>query len=90
MVTLEEAKTYLKVDTSDEDNLIESLIHTAERLVQDTSRLDDEAFASESATVRIAILYAVAYLFEHREEADHYELDLTLRALLFGVREVRF
>ena len=54
------------------------------------SRLDDEAFASESATVRIAILYAVAYLFEHREEADHYELDLTLRALLFGVREVRF
>jgi len=90
MVTVDEVKTYLRIDDSDEDLLIQSLIATAEKLCQDMSRLDDESFENESSRVRVAILYAVAYLFEHREEADHKELNLTLRALLFGVREVKF
>ena len=38
-------------------------------------------------TMKAAILYALGYLFEHREEADHHELVLTLRSLLFAVRE---
>ena len=38
-------------------------------------------------TLRVAILYALGYLYEHREEADHHELTLTLRSLLFGIRE---
>ena len=37
--------------------------------------------------LKIAILYAVGYLYEHREEADHHGLVLTLRNLLFAVRE---
>lgn len=37
--------------------------------------------------MRSAVLYALAYLFEHREEADHHELTLTLRSLLFSLRE---
>ena len=40
--------------------------------------------------MRIGILYAVAYLYEHREEADHHELTLTLRSLLFGIRKAAF
>lgn len=90
MVTLDEAKTYLRLDNSDEDDLVLSYIDTAEKLCQDMTRLSDDKFAEESSRVRIAVLYAVAYLFEHREEADHKELSLTLRALLFGVREVKF
>jgi hypothetical protein len=35
----------------------------------------------------VAILYALGYLFEHREDADHHDLTLTLRALLFSLRE---
>jgi hypothetical protein len=35
----------------------------------------------------VAILYALGYLFEHREEADHHALTLTLRSLLFALRE---
>jgi hypothetical protein len=35
-------------------------------------------------------MYAVAYLYEHREEADHHELMLTLRAMLSGIREEAF
>ena len=37
--------------------------------------------------MRVAILYALGYLFEHREEADHHALTLTLRSLLFSIRE---
>lgn len=39
---------------------------------------------------KAAVLYTVAYLYEHREEADHRGLMLTLRALLFGVRREGF
>lgn len=37
--------------------------------------------------IRVAILYTVGYLFEHRTEADHHDLDLTLRCLLSSIRE---
>ena len=37
--------------------------------------------------MKVAILYALGYLFEHREDADHHDLTLTLRSLLFGIRE---
>jgi hypothetical protein len=37
--------------------------------------------------MRVAVLYALGYLYEHREEADHHALTLTLRSLLFGIRE---
>lgn len=93
-VTLDEAKTYLRVSSSDEDELIKSLITTATEMVQDIARFSDEEWESGEEKIlirmRIAILYTVAYLYEHREEADHSQLNLTLRALLFGVRKEGF
>jgi hypothetical protein len=93
-VTLEEAKIYLRVSSSDEDELIFNLITTATATVQDIARYSDEEWeASEEKILirmRIAILYTVAYLYEHREDADHNQLNLTLRALLFGVRREEF
>lgn len=93
-VTLDEAKTYLRVSSSDEDELIKSLITTATEMVQDIARFSDEEWESGEEKIlirmRIAILYTVAYLYEHREEANHSQLNLTLRALLFGVRKEGF
>lgn len=93
-VTLEEAKTYLRVTSSDEDELIESLISAATQQVQDITRQSDSEFmANEERAlirIRIAILFTVAYLYEHREEADHHALNLTLRDLLFGTRKEGF
>ena len=93
-VTLEEAKTYLRVSSSDEDELITDLIDTASKLVQDIARFSDQEWETNEETVlariRIAILYTVAYLYEHREEADHSQLNLTLRSLLFGTRKEVF
>lgn len=99
LITLAEAKEYLRVDTADEDAMIGILISTAGRLCADVARLSDEKWAAVDSdeddpaltpireTIRVAILYAVGYLFEHREDADHHELTLTLRSLLFAIRE---
>ena len=90
LVSLEEAKNYLRVDSSDDDEFIRTLILTAERLVTDVSRLSSDYLEIQGDVVKVAELYAIAYLYEHREEANHKELILTLRNLLFGVRREVF
>lgn len=91
IVTLEEAKEYLRVNYDDEDHLLNDLLHAAHRLCMDVARLScEEEFAEDTQRAKAAVLYAVAYLYEHREEADHHELMLTLRALLFGIRREGF
>ena len=89
-VTLEEMKTYLRVDYEDDDSLIEGLLSSAGRLCLDVLRTDDPALLDSAENGKTAVMYATAYLYEHREEADHHALMLTLRALLFGARKEGF
>ena len=63
--------------------------HSAESLCADIVRLSSEEFAG-TQTAKIAVMYAVAYLYEHREDADHHALTLSLRSLLEGVRRSKF
>lgn len=86
IVTLAKMKKYLRVDFSDDNELIRTLISTAEKMCQDILRMDSMEYFTEDETVRVAVMYAVAYLYEHREEAEHKELMLTLRAMLGGLR----
>ena len=91
LITLAEVKQYLRVTYDDDDALLEQLITTAQELCMAVARLEDgEELSSSANQMRIGILYAVAYLYEHREEANHHELTLTLRSLLFGVRKAAF
>ena len=91
LVTLSEAKEYLRVDHDDENALIEHLITTTQKLCMDIVRIEDEAVFEENyKEARIAVLYTIGYLYEHREEADHHALTLTLRSLLFGMRKEAF
>ena len=99
LVTLEEAKGYLRVDSADEDAVTGVLLSAAERMCADVARLTDEKWAAVTSdtedtsltpireTMKVAVLYALGYLFEHRDEADHHALTLTLRSILFAVRE---
>ena len=89
MVTLEEMKNYLRVDYEDDDALIENLIAAAKRQCKDILRTDD-ADLEQAENGKIAVMFTTAYLYEHREEADHHALNLTLRALLFGSRKEGF
>ena len=91
IVTLEEVKEYLRVDYDDEDKLLGGLLQAAHKICMDVARITDEAdFCKEAEQSKTAVMYTVAYLYEHREEADHHELMLTLRSLLFGVRQEGF
>ena len=97
LISTEDAKAYLRVDSSDEDATVGILLASAIRLCIDIARLTDdqwEVIDSDAAssdeyteaelsaireTMKVAILYTCAYLFEHREEADHHALTMTLR-----------
>ena len=90
VLTLEETKQYLRVDSSDEDSFILGLIETGERPCADVARMGLSELGAHLPMARIAVLYTAAYLYEHREQADHGELVGTLRSLLFGIRKEVF
>ena len=90
VVTLEEMKNYLRVDYDEDDALISHLLESAEKICMDIIRTDDRGVLEKDESAKTAVLYAAAYLYEHREEADHHAMMLTLRALLSGSRKEAF
>lgn len=113
MITMEEAKLYLRVYSSMDEQLINSLLNAAEKVTADVARMSAEEWeklsdeTTEEMTIRdndllvgeilqvrnllkTAVLYALGYLYEHREEADHHDMMMTLRNLLSSVREGAF
>lgn len=90
MVSLSEMKEYLRVDYADEDDIISGMIKAAEKLCMDILRTDNTADLEKAENGKLAVMFTAAYLFEHREDADHHALTLTLRALLFGSRKEGF
>ena len=83
-ITLEEAKGYLRVDSSDEDDFILGLVSAADSLITDISRMNADELKQSETIVR------TAYLYEHREEADHKAMTETVKYLLSSVRKEAF
>lgn len=90
IISLSEAKEYLRVDTDDEDTLITTLMTAAQNLCEDVARMETEEFESAGEVAKIAVMFTLGYFFEHREEANLTELSLRLRSLLFGIRRQTF
>ena len=71
-------------------------IHNAYRIIYQSGLNTTEALKKiedefeKSHCSKIAVMYAVAYLYEHRENADYKALTLSLRSLLFGIRKEGF
>lgn len=90
LVTLEEIKGYLRIDSEDENGLLLSLAATAESLCSDILRYGFQSQAEVPEPVRTAVLYAISYLYENREQANFKDLTVTLKCLLFGQRDEVF
>lgn len=89
IVDLFEMKQYLRVDFGDDDDFLEQTLNSAEQLCAGVARLPLEEFEKQPVA-KIAVMYAVAYLYEHREDADYHTLMMSLRSLLFDLREGGF
>lgn len=88
--TLNEVKQCLRIDSDDEDSYLNNTIFAADSLVKDICRKTETELIAKSDIVKQAELYAIAYMYEHREEADHAEMMKTLTYLLFSVRKEVF
>ena len=83
LITLEEAKEYLKVEYEDEDTLIQTLIDSSEILCRDIIRRD--------ILPEDAVLYAVGVMFENRGTNEETEKMIpTLKNILSSNREEVF
>lgn len=91
-ITLDEMKKYLRVDYTDDDSLIEKLMYEGRNRCLDILRMDQKATVDTDSISNfdMALMYCVAYTYEHREDCDYKSLNLTLRGLLFADREERF
>lgn len=87
MVSLSEAKNYLRVDGCEDDKLISDLLLTAKKLCMDVGRMNEDKFERNEDTTRTAMLFTVSYLYENRNTADFHKLTLSLRSILFAQRE---
>ena len=72
VITLDEAKLYLRIDSDEEDTLITNFIFTAEEICEDILRFPISEFEEVPPVVRQAILYCVANLYEKREGTYYY------------------
>lgn len=90
MISLDEMKNYLRIDFDDDDALLENLIVSSERLCMDIARINSKTVFEKKENAKIAVMYAVAYQYEHREDCDHHALAMSLRSMLSGIRKAGF
>jgi len=86
-VSLEEAKLYLKVDGAEEDTLITNFIISAEEICEDVLRYPISTLTTVPETLKHAILFIVANMYEQRETFQVTSILDTVSRLLFAYRE---
>lgn len=86
VLTLEEVKLYLRVDGDEENTLITSFIITAEEICEGILRYPISEFTTVPETVKQAVLYAVASMYEKRENFEVQDVIETMIKILFSYR----
>lgn len=91
IVTLEEAKEYLRVDSNDEDALITEFILASENICEGVLRFSLTEFLIDNGTipeiVKQSVLYSSAQFYELRESINVGILVETLKRFLFAYRK---
>ena len=65
IITVEEMKNYLRVDSADDDALITGMIEASEKHCMDVLRTDDASVLESCENGKIAVMFMTAYLYEH-------------------------
>ena len=86
IISLEETKIYLRIDGDEENTLVTNFISTAEELCEGVLRFPLSEFAEVPETVRQAVLYLVASMYEMRETINMKEVMDVVTRLLFTYR----
>jgi uncharacterized phage protein (predicted DNA packaging) len=68
IVSVDELKTHLRIQHSEEDSLLESLIAQAQAVAENICR---EAFENDAPEpVRLAVILMASYFYENRDVSD--------------------
>lgn len=86
IISLEEAKLFLRIDGDEENTLITNFIITAEELSEGILRYPISQFTNIPESLKQSILYAVANMYEKREDFDVKAVVETMTRLLFSYR----
>lgn len=86
IISLEEAKLFLRVDSGEEDTLITNFIIVAEDICQGIIRYELTEFENIPECIKQSILYAVVNMYEQRENFDVKNVIETMTRLLFSYR----
>lgn len=87
VVTLEKTKEWLRVESNDEDALIECFILAAEEIVQGVLRFPFTELETAPEEIKQAVWFTVSQLYELRESFDITALLHTLKHLLYEYRK---
>jgi len=86
VVLLEEAKLYLRVDGGGEDALIYNFIISAEEICEGILRYPISELTTVPQTIKQAVLFAVANMYEQREAFQVSSVLVLMTRLLFAYR----
>jgi len=92
MITLDEAKLYMRIDGDEENNLISSLIITAQNIVEDVLRRPLSEFETIPETIKQAMLLTISTLYEYRQvskDKESFDMELLHKILLRMVGSYR-
>ena len=88
------ACAYLRVDDyNPHHDFIDDCIENGTRISFEEAKITPEEWAEVkndfmiNDVMRVACLYAMGWLYEHKDEDNQYDLRLTLRAILNSIRE---
>ncbi len=88
LVTVEEVKTHLRIESDEEDTYLLSLIGQAQAVAEDYCRT--QFTDNEPEPVRLAVLLFVSYYYENRDNPDrtaYSTMRLAFENLLYPYRD---